>query len=160
MQSEVTKIDCELSPHSTFVLAWLTEASTIVSHAGDSRFFLFDSNNYRWQAKDHSMAQLLLDQGEITQDEVNNHPDQTRLYKSLGGNHASKPSFSKLPAIQPNQAMILCSDGFWSQVEFHELLPALSKNNLHQLLHSLVMNAAKSGGNASDNISVQGIVRI
>ncbi len=86
-------------------------------HIGDSRLYCFHDGKIIMQTKDHSVPQHLAASGAISQDQVRFHEDRNRLTRAFDGGDLSRFEIADKPLmLQGNEAMLLCSDGFWEFV--------------------------------------------
>jgi len=148
-------------PHTTCVLALIQNNKLYVGHIGDSRMYLFVDKKFQIRSRDHSVVQMLLNEGEITEDEMATHPDQNKLLKSVSARKDSKITFKEydLPADKTN-AVLLCSDGFWEQISTDEMQGQLfKKKDIKKALETMVEGARRRGGEDGDNISVVAYVK-
>src|SRR5205085_1653644 len=77
----------EEEPHSTvaaFIVSPSRECDVI--HAGDSRVYHFRGAEMMSRTIDHSFVQRLVDEGQLTEEEANNHPQSNLLTGCLGTN--------------------------------------------------------------------------
>ncbi len=139
--------------HSTVVALWLHQNHVYWMHVGDSRFYHLRAGSRLARTRDHSAAQILIDLGEISEAEVANHPDQSRLYRSLGGAKLPKPDIGS-GAILPDDVLVLCSDGFWEYISETELWEATRHGQLSALADVLVEQAVVRGGQQADNATL------
>lgn len=96
-------------------------------HVGDSRLYHFKNGKIVEQTMDHSVSQVSVLMGEITQEEIRFHEDRNRVLRALGSDNA-KPDVSKLIEITgEKEAFLLCTDGFWEYVYEKEMEETLSK---------------------------------
>ena len=59
---------------------------------------------------------------------MNRHPDRNRLLRVVGDDKPLRPELPAAPfAIQPGDAFLLCSDGFWEGVTEGEMEVTLAK---------------------------------
>ena len=63
---------------TTLEAALIRGRSCLISHTGDSRVYAIDGQGVRQVTRDHSYVNVLLDSGEITEEEAAVHP-QTKL---------------------------------------------------------------------------------
>jgi serine/threonine protein phosphatase PrpC len=99
---------------STVVVLAADQSLAVWGHAGDSRLYHLRGGKIVAQTKDHSVAQALVDGGEIQPVQIRFHPDRSSLQSSLG--RKEQPGASTLPKpipVQPGDAFLLASDGFW-----------------------------------------------
>ncbi|WP_018291510.1 PP2C family serine/threonine-protein phosphatase [Verrucomicrobium sp. 3C] len=66
-----------------------------------------------FQSKDHSLPQALCDAGIIGPEEIRSHPNRNVLLGCLGSPDGPMPSVSPEWGIEPGDALLLCTDGFW-----------------------------------------------
>jgi len=150
----------ESDPHTTCVLALIQNNKLFVGHIGDSRMYLFINKKFEKRSRDHSVVQMLLNEGEITEEEMATHPDQNKLLKSISTRKEVKITVKEydLPADKSN-AVLICSDGFWEQITTDEMQSQLFKKPLKEALTTMVNTAKVRGGNEGDNISVVGYIQ-
>jgi serine/threonine protein phosphatase PrpC len=103
------------------------EAETALwGHAGDSRLYHFRNGEIAARTKDHSAVQALVDAGELEPDEMRDHSMGNRITRSLGDSGEANPDVIESAAtLQPGDAFLLCSDGFWEGVPEDRMLDAL-----------------------------------
>lgn len=110
---------------TTLVVLVVTDTIAKWAHIGDSRLYhIYNDGNKVQRTRDHSMVQLLLDQGEITEAELGSHPDRNKLLRALGGEWGSK-TFDKSPVLELDDnghEFLLATDGFWEYINEEELL--------------------------------------
>ena len=111
---------------TTAVVLVLAGDRALWGHLGDSRLYLFRGGRVIHQTLDHSVPQALVQTGAIRPSEIRRHPDRNRLLRSLGGEGEAEAELLEAPlALQPGDAFLLCSDGFWELVSEAEMEDAL-----------------------------------
>ncbi len=65
--------------------------SCLVSHTGDSRVYAINENGVRQVTRDHSYVNVLLDSGEITEEEAAAHPQRNWIMKAIGSEKTIDP---------------------------------------------------------------------
>ncbi|MDD4933593.1 MAG: serine/threonine-protein phosphatase [Methylacidiphilaceae bacterium] len=85
-------------------------------HLGDSRFYWFRNGKVFFQSKDHSLPQALCDAGIIGPEEIRSHPNRNVLLGCLGSPNGAMPSVSPEAELEPADALLLCTDGFWGPI--------------------------------------------
>lgn len=92
----------------------------IWAHIGDSRLYHFINGRIVSQTKDHSVSQIKVAMGEITETQIRSDTDRSRLVRALGVDEEKiKPSVSPVYSVKKKDdvnAFLLCSDGFWQYV--------------------------------------------
>jgi len=111
---------------TTAAMLLVDENAFRIGHIGDSRVYVFGENNIRYRTVDHSVPQMLALVGEISEDEIRNHPDRNILLKAMGTKW-EKPMFDVSPVmpISEFKAALVCSDGFWEYITENEMLDSL-----------------------------------
>lgn len=113
---------------TTAVALALAGERALWGHLGDSRLYLFRHGRVIHQTLDHSVPQSLAQMGAIRPSEIRRHPDRNRLLRSLGGEGAAEAALLERPlALQPGDAFLLCTDGFWELVDEAEMEQALGE---------------------------------
>ncbi len=86
-------------------------------HVGDSRLYMFRGGRLFFQTKDHSVPQILVSSGEISEKDIRGHEDRNRLIRVLGMEWTSpKYELSQPVKLKKGDAFLLCSDGFWEWI--------------------------------------------
>jgi serine/threonine protein phosphatase PrpC len=157
---KLTAISSEEEPHST-VAAFLLmpDRSAHVVHAGDSRVYHFRGTELLRRTSDHSFVQRLIDDGKLTEDEAAVHPQSNLLTGCLGTEQDPPLALWRIDAVQPQDALVACSDGLWhyfSSRELGAIVQALPPREAGEMLVSKARQRARGGG---DNISLA-IVRV
>ena len=146
----------DLEPHSTVVALIVRDAEAFWVHVGDSRLYHFRDQDLLGRTKDHSMVQVLVEAGEVTEEEMATHPDQNKLLRSIGGEDPPKTTHGNA-ALRPEDRFLLCSDGFWETITADEMAGALVERRLDESLAHLADLAAERGGVKGDNIAVTAV---
>ena len=139
---------------STLTLAVVEGERLTVAHVGDSRAYLWRNGKLRQLTEDHSVPGALLKQGRITPEEAHEHPHRHILYRCLGLKPKVEAEIYPSLNIQPDDMLLLCSDGLWDMVYPVEHLAAFlsSEAGPQSICRHLVDAANQAGG--EDNISV------
>ena len=97
------------------------------AHCGDSRLYVFRSSAIHAQTEDQSVPQSLVKLGQILPSEIRHHEDRNRLTQCLGTPGAQKALLGERLKIEPGDAFLLCTDGFWEFLLEPEMLIDLCK---------------------------------
>lgn len=156
----LTAISAEQEPHST-IAAFLINPRGDCHwvHAGDSRIYHFQGARMVSRTSDHSYVQALVDRGELTEAEANNHPHSNILVGCLGTESDPPITTHIIPQLQPGDVLLACSDGVWhyfSPTELGSVVDSLSPREATEFLIEKARTRARGGG---DNLSLV-IVRI
>ena len=144
-----------IAPLATIVALYLTRSCAYWIHSGDSRLYHFRAGQLISRTEDHSVLQILVKQGLVKEEEMGAHPDQGALIQSLGGEEY-KPPRADAAEIGPDDAFLLCSDGFWERTQTEEMAQLLfsKKEEVPTLLDYAVQRAVKRNGPRGDNVTV------
>jgi serine/threonine protein phosphatase PrpC len=87
------------------------------AHVGDSRLYIVRQNKIIHQTEDHSVVQALVKMGDITPEEIPNHPQRSQLLKVLGTKYELTPTIvSEGLKLHREDCLLLCTDGFWEYI--------------------------------------------
>jgi protein phosphatase len=101
----------ELQGMGTTVTALLRTGSKIaVAHIGDSRAYLLRDGTLTQITHDHSFVQSLIDDGRITEEEAESHPQRSLVTRVLTGQHDDEPDLAMREA-HVGDRFLVCSDG-------------------------------------------------
>jgi protein phosphatase len=125
-----------------------------VVHIGDSRLYLLRRGTILRLTHDHSYVGRLVESGILRSEEAETHPQRHILTAALGaGDELSPDAFTEPLELEAGDALVLCTDGLWSQVSEKELLGVVSSNRPAAACTELVRIARDRGG--PDNITLQ-----
>jgi protein phosphatase len=119
-------------------------------HVGDSRAYLLRDGVLQQITHDDTFVQTLIDDGRITPEEANHHPQRSLLLRALNGQDVD-PDLSMREA-RAGDRYLLCSDGLSGVVSEETLAEALKDPDPQSTADRLVELALRSGG--PDNITV------
>jgi PPM family protein phosphatase len=124
------------------------------AHVGDSRLYLVRGPQISRLTKDHSYVGRLVDSGILSPEEAEAHPQRHILTSALGAGSEVIPDFPEAAIVlQPDDVVILCTDGLWGLVKESELHDVAVEKPAAKACRQLVDLARKRGG--PDNITVQ-----
>lgn len=157
---KLTAITSEQEPHSTIAaFLVLPNRECHIIHAGDSRVYVFRGSNMMSRTFDHSLVQRLVEEGEITEDEANDHPHSHLLTGCLGADEEPPLTLARMDRLELGDSILVCSDGLWHYFTSRELgtiVNALRPKDASKMLISKARQRARGGG---DNLSLA-LVRI
>ncbi len=147
--------DPELDGHTTCVVAVIRSDGIHCAHLGDSRLYVVDSEKIIWRTKDHSLAQLMVAQGELTEEEAVHDKSQAVLFKSVNCKDKPEPSFKTLRPLEPKQVLLTCSDGFWTYLKEEEICSLAKAGRLKERLQELANTSISRANGKADNTTAQ-----
>ncbi len=140
----------------TTVACCVTDGKSVVmSHIGDTRIYLFKNGKLVYQSKDHSLSQVAVEMGQISLRDIRTHKDQNKLTRVLGNDYYIEPDceVSREP-LAPDDAVIMCTDGFWEYVYEEEMEEDLaSSQNAEEVLAKMEARLLSRVGKYNDNYS-------
>ena len=157
---KLTAITAEEEPHSTvaaFLISPARECDMI--HAGDSRVYHFRGAEMATRTMDHSYVQRLVDEGQLTEEEANTHPQSNLLTGCLGTMQDPPIVVHHIDQLEIGDTLLACSDGLWHYFTPRELgaiVHALPPREASEMLVSKARQRARGGG---DNLSLA-LVRV
>jgi len=143
----------DLEPHSTVAAVIVRGDRAFWVHVGDSRLYHFRGLELLGRTKDHSVLQILVESGEVAEEDMATHPDQNKLLRSIGGEDPPRVTHGD-GALQPQDRFLLCTDGFWERITPEEMALALSADDLEGALNRAADWAVERNGPKGDNVAV------
>jgi len=157
---KLTAITAEEEPHSTVVSFLISPSRECdVIHAGDSRCYHFRGPDMVRRTIDHSFVQRLVDEGQISEDEANTHPQSNLLTGCLGTFQDPPLTLHHIDQLQIGDSVLACSDGLWhyfSPKELGAIVHTLPPREASEMLVSKARQRARGTG---DNLSLA-LIRI
>lgn len=136
---------------TTVVVSVVKEGTVHIVHAGDSRAYLYRDDSIRQITKDHSMVQELVDIGQITPEQAQNHPNKNIITRALGTRANLRTDYNHVEFSKGN-VLIMCTDGLSNYITEDSLVGYINKYAGNDLADKLIEQAKAMGG--SDNITV------
>ncbi|QWR76713.1 FHA domain-containing protein [Candidatus Magnetomonas plexicatena] len=137
---------------ATVVLLIIKNREAIVAHMGDSRAYLLRHGSLTQLTMDHSVIQVLINSGEITQADIQSHPARGKITRCIGMSGDALPE-TKFMVPQPGDRFLLCSDGLTGMVGDSDIKETLMNiADSEKACASLIKSAITAGG--IDNITV------
>ena len=142
---------------STAVVLWVRDKRYTLAHVGDSRIYRVRGGKLEALTRDHSYVQGLLDQGVLTPQEAETHPQRNVITRAIGTDPAVEAD-TATGRVVPGDVFLLCSDGLSGVVDEKEIGAVLRKvRDPEQACEKLLRQARDAGG--PDNITAV-IVRL
>ncbi len=128
------------------------EGKFALAHIGDSRAYLLRDEETVQVTKDHTFVQRLLDEGRLTEEEVERHPQRSVVMRVLGDVDADPELDLSLRPAHVGDRWMLCSDGLSGIVSLDTIGATLREiEDPGECADELVRLALKGGG--PDNIT-------
>ena len=150
-----TQLPLEQRPRATCAVCLIQQHASWWAHVGDSRVYHVRRGELVARSRDHSHVELLLREGLISAEQAQTHPMRNFVECCLGGDPILPDmTLSRRRAIEPDDLLLVCTDGFWGPLKDPEVAGSLNGNGqLREQLLELGSRAVKRAGAASDNTS-------
>ncbi|TNE84421.1 MAG: serine/threonine-protein phosphatase [Deltaproteobacteria bacterium] len=143
---------------TTAVAAILKGADGYVGTIGDSRVYHVRNGQILWRTTDHTRVQMLVEQGDIDEDEARYHPEAGMLTRALGharmadGRPLVPDVFAETLPLEEGDALVFSTDGLHDLVEDWEIGQLVAGKTADEAAEILVDTACDRGGH--DNVTV------
>lgn len=135
---------------TTLIAALIEREECVMCHIGDSRAYVINGS-IEQVTRDHSYVNVLLDSGEISEEEAEAHPKKNWIVKALGTDPVIDGEILHF-SIASLSYMLICSDGLSNKITKEEISSiVLSDAPLSRKGEEMVKLANDLGG--EDNIS-------
>ncbi len=136
---------------TTLVLAISTNDYVLFGNIGDSSGFAMKDNHIHKITYDHTLVNLLVTAGELTEEQAKEHPKRNVLMKALGANDPVEIDIFDCD-IEVSD-ILLCSDGLTNMLDQESIERVLlSDYSVEDKVIRLIKKAINRGG--TDNVSV------
>ena len=136
---------------TTLVLAISTNDYVLFGNIGDSSGFAMKDNHIHKITYDHTLVNLLVTAGELTEEQAKDHPKRNVLMKALGANDPVEIDI--FDCDLEVSVILLCSDGLTNMLDQESIERVLlSDYSVEDKVIRLIKKAINRGG--TDNVSV------
>ena len=136
---------------TTLVLAVLTPSFLLFGNIGDSSGYVMKNKKLHKITVDHSLVNLLVSTGELTEEEAKSHPRKNVLMRALGS--SAEVEMDIFNVELGVDGIMLCSDGLTNMLDDEQIARVLNEDSeINQKLAKLIFKCNNRGGN--DNISI------
>ena len=141
---------------TTIVVALLTHEYRIFGNNGDSSGLVMKKGQLHKVTKDHTLVNVLVQAGNLTEEEAKFHPKKNVLMKALGA--ASSVELDIFDVDMTIDAILLCSDGLTNMMSNEQIEKVLNDPELEieEKVSKLIRKCNARGG--TDNISIAYLV--
>ena len=137
---------------TTCVAAFVTDKSAFIANVGDSRAYLVVENEGVFRiTTDHNVASLLYEQGRITEEEMENHPQKHMLVRAVGVEKTVQTD-TFIIDYEDRISLLLCSDGLSGYCTDDEIYDVIMNSDFDSVTEELINLALSKGGR--DNVTV------
>ncbi len=137
---------------TTCVCSIFTDDYLLFGNVGDSSGYVYKNNKLYKVTKDHTLVNILLENGELTESAAKVHPQKNVLMKALGA--AEEVEMDIFDVERDVDGIFLCSDGLTNMLTPEQIEKVLNDEELdiEERIAKLIMKANMCGGN--DNITI------
>ena len=136
---------------TTLVAAYISGRKATIVNVGDSRCYAVSREGIQQITTDHSLVQMMLRRGELTEEQARFYPGKNYITRAIGTEPTVECDIFTWK-LERGDALLLCSDGLHGIVDDQEILfevvHGVNKANCCQRL----LNIAKTRG-APDNVT-------
>ena len=136
---------------TTCVAAFVNKRSAFIANVGDSRAYLITDKQLLKITTDHNVAELLYEQGKITEEEKEDHPQKHMLVRAVGVEKTVLTDTFILD-YEDKISLLLCSDGLSGYCSDDEIYDVILNSSFDDVADQLIKLALSKGGR--DNITV------
>jgi len=136
---------------TTLVVAIITKEYILIGNIGDSSGFVMKDDNLHKVTYDHTLVNLLVTAGELTEEEAVNHPKKNVLMRALGANDPI--DIDIFDCDMKISDILLSSDGLTNMLDNNSIEKVLQSDMLIEDKVIKLINKANNRG-GTDNISV------
>lgn len=136
---------------TTLVMVLYTKDYLLFGNIGDSSGFIIKNKKIHKVTVDHSLVNLLVEAGELTEEQAKTHPRKNVLMKALGASQNVEADIFECSV--DIDGILLASDGLTNMLEISKIEDVInSKEEIEEKIVNLIQKANNNGG--LDNISV------
>lgn len=136
---------------TTLVLALLTKDYLIFGNIGDSSGFVIKNHKLHKVTHDHTLVNLLVEAGDLTEEEAKVHPKRNVLMKAMGA--SEKVELDIFEVEKDVDGLLLCSDGLTNMMTKEQIEKILEEDlTIEEKVAKMIKKCNARGGN--DNISI------
>lgn len=106
---------------TTLVAAIVTLNTASIINVGDSRAYHVSGEGIRCVTKDHSFVQMMVQRGELTEEQAKRHPKKNLITRAIGTEPDVEGDVYHLPFSEDGY-ILLCSDGVSNLLSDQEIL--------------------------------------
>ncbi len=138
---------------STIAISLIRDRILHTCHVGDTRVYVSTPSGITQITNDHSPVAELVRIGEMTKEEARHSPLKNRITQAIGGPLQIVPEYNQTYALNPEDVVLICSDGLWEMLSDQEIWDIImERENAEKTCKKLIQQANKAGGH--DNITV------
>lgn len=134
---------------TTCVAVLVFRGKLFAVNVGDSRLYLIN-HEIRQITKDHTVVMRMYENGEITREQLKNHPQRNYITKAVGVSPLVTPDYFETD-MGENASVLLCTDGLSNYCDEADIFQIVKKHEPEDVPGKLIETALGNGG--GDNIT-------
>ena len=136
---------------TTIVMSLITNDYLLFGNIGDSSGYVLKNNHLHKITVDHTLVNLLVKSGELTEEEAREHPRRNVLMRALGTNMSVEMDIFDVETDV--DGVLLCSDGLTNMLKDDQIIKILIEDiPVENKVKKLIVKCNNRGG--TDNISI------
>ena len=136
---------------TTLVAVLVHNRRVTVIHVGDSRAYRINADGIWQMTRDHSLVQMMVERGELSQEMAKNYPGKNFITRAIGTEPIVECDISNLE-LSKGEFLVLCSDGLSNVLDDQEILFEVIHGVNKQDCCQRLLDIAKNRG-APDNVT-------
>lgn len=137
---------------TTLSVAYTVGLRAFIVHVGDSRIYLHRDGQLTQLTRDHTVAQELADEGQISPEDIRNHPRRNVLTNVMASGRGFHAADVLDHALRPGDLLLLCTDGLTDLVDAVAISAFVAANPHPRDLCPALIDAALGAG-GKDNVT-------
>ena len=136
---------------TTIVMSLVSKEFLLFGNIGDSSGYVLKNNHLHKITIDHTLVNLLVKSGELTEEEAREHPRRNVLMRALGTNMSVEMDIFDVETDV--DGILLCSDGLTNMLKDDQITKVLLEETpVENKVKKLIIKCNNRGG--TDNISI------
>lgn len=136
---------------TTMVAALVEGTTATVVNVGDSRAYHISHDGIRKVTQDHSIVQLMVDRGELTEEEAKSYPGKNLITRAIGTDATVECDLFPLE-VERGDCVLLCTDGLSNLLDEQEILFEVAHDQQRENSCQRMLEIALNRG-APDNVT-------
>jgi protein phosphatase len=138
---------------TTMTMVYVVWPRAFVVHVGDSRCYLLRNRQLDQITVDHTVSEMMAEAGQISREESRHSPMSHVLWNVLGGRSNELSVDVYKLTLEPDDILLLCTDGLYDMVPHEQLQDLLNSNTSTEVTCRKLVDLANENG-GKDNITV------
>ncbi len=136
---------------TTLVAALVDGKTATVVNIGDSRAYHISAEGIIKVTHDHSIVQMMVDRGELTEEQAKCYPGKNLITRAVGTDAAVECDLYRV-AVERGDCLLLCSDGLSNLLDEQEILFEVAHGEQRDSCCRRLLDIALNRG-APDNVT-------